>query len=86
MVDTFINYTPSLESPAANLFEVAPDDAADLPFVTRGLNVSSSGTVRITTLGGDEATVYIAAGIIFPVRVRRVFASGTTATSIVAMY
>ncbi len=86
MPDTFAGYTSSLESPAVNLLEVTPDDGADLAFVSRAINVGTSGTVRLTTLNGDTATVYVAAGGAFPIRAQRIFATGTTATNIVAMY
>ena len=85
MNDIFASHTGGLESPASTLISVVPDDAADLAQASRALNVSGSGTVRITTVGGTTATVYVAAGIAFPVRVTRVWASGTTATDIVAM-
>lgn len=86
MTDTFSDYMPSLESPARSLFDVTPDDAVDLPIITRALNVAGSGSIRVTTVDGDIATIFVAAGVAFPVRVRRVFTTGTTATGIVGMY
>jgi len=41
--------------------------------------------VRVTSTGGDTATLYMFAGGCLPVQVRRVWATGTTATGIVAM-
>ncbi|WP_299684363.1 hypothetical protein [uncultured Tateyamaria sp.] len=85
MTDRFASYTPGLEAPAEDVFVVAPDDGADLPQATRALNVAQSGAVRLTTVSGTTATVYVAAGIAFPVRASRIFATGTTATGIVGM-
>ncbi|MEL6562797.1 MAG: hypothetical protein AAF227_01700 [Pseudomonadota bacterium] len=85
MTDRFASYTPGLEAPAAELFEVAPSDGTNLPQATRALNVAQSGTVRLTTVTGTTATVFVAAGIAFPVRATRVFATGTSATGIVGM-
>lgn len=85
MSDPFGNHAPSLESPPTLLMDVSPDDATDLSVPSRALNAQSSGQVRITTTGGTTATLYIAAGIGFPVRATRVWATGTTATGIVAM-
>lgn len=85
MTDRFSGFTTGLESPALNLAPVTPDDATDLAWATRGINVATSGAVRVTTVGGDDATIYIAAGIAFPIRVTRVWATGTTATGIMAM-
>lgn len=68
MSDPFKNYTSGLESPATLLEAVTPDDASDLAIPSRALNVQQSGTVRVTTTQGSTATLFIAAGICFPVR------------------
>lgn len=86
MTDAFNSYTPGLESPASHLEAVILSDTGDLPNVSRALNVSTSGQVRITTIGGTTQSVFIAAGMAFPVRARRVWQTGTTATGVVAMY
>lgn len=85
-MDYFNDYQPGLESPATGLASVTPDDATDLPITSRALNVASSGEIRLTTIRGDTETVYVAAGIAFPVRARRVWATGTTASGVVVMY
>lgn len=85
MLDRFENHMPGLESPAAFVTPVTPDDGTDLAVVSRALNVTQSGIVQITTIGGSVASVYIAAGIPFPVRATRVWATGTTATGIAAL-
>lgn len=86
MTDTFKDFTGGLESPATGLAEITPNDTADLVNVSRALNVSGDGTVRVTTLDGTIATIYIAAGITFPVRVTRIWQTGTAATGIVVMW
>lgn len=86
MTDAFSDFTTGLESPATKLLTVTPDDTADLSDVSRALNVTTTGQVRVTTVGGSTETITIAAGIAFPVRVERVWATGTTATGIVAMF
>lgn len=86
MADKFSAHAESLSSPPAHLMSVTPDDGQDLPHVSRGLNVLVGGTVRVTSAQGETETLMIAAGIVFPVRVRRIWATGTTATGIVAMY
>ena len=85
MSDLFHEYTPGLESPATRLFNITPSDTADLAYVSRALNDAASGSVRVTTKDGDIATVFVAAGIPFPARVKRVWSTGTTATGIVVM-
>lgn len=85
MIDTFSQYRIGLESPAVRLLDVVPSDTADLTEASRALNVSTSGTVRVTTVGGTTATVFVAAGIAFPVRAVRIWNTGTTAVNIVAL-
>lgn len=86
MTDKFSTYAESLESPPSNLIAVTPDDAADLPSASRGLNVAQGGMVRVTTVGGTTGTLMIEAGGVFPLRATRIWATGTTATGIVAMF
>lgn len=85
MTDAFNTYTPGLESPASHLQAITPSDTADLPTFSRALNVSTTGQVRVTTVSGTTQSVFVAAGVAFPVRARRIWATGTTATGIVAM-
>ena len=68
--------------PAITVFDVVPDDTKDLPYVTTALNVHTPGTVRVTTDGGTTSDVTIHPGHSFPLRVRRVWQAGTTATGI----
>lgn len=80
--DAFEGLNPGLQSPALVIEEITPDDLTDLANVTRALNVAVSGTVRVMTLDGAQADVFVAAGTTFPVRVCRVLATGTSATGI----
>ena len=82
MTDPFEGFQAGLESPALHLVEVTPDDAADLTLVSRAINVAESGSVRLTTVSGETGDVFIAAGTAFPIRARRIWATGTTATGI----
>ena len=82
---------------AGSAAAVTPSDTADIPSVstTPGagknngcvLYVGGSGNVRVKTIGGDEVTfVGISSGQFIPVQVLQVFATGTTATNIVALW
>jgi len=88
MTDTFQSWRPGLESPAVNAFSVTPNDSADLANSTRGIYVGVSGDIKIDTVGGDSAVTFVglAAGIIHPIRAKRIYATDTTATSIVGVY
>lgn len=85
MNDPFQHQASGLESPAVRLAGVTPNDTADLAFITRGIAVGTEGFVRLVTLGGDTGRVYVVPGAPFPIRVRRILATGTTATDIVAL-
>lgn len=86
MADAFATFTNGLESPPTRAYAVVPNDANELPFVTRAINVGLSGDVAVVTADGDNAILHIVAGIAFPIRARRVLASGTTATGIVGLH
>lgn len=85
-VDRYSRFSRAPSLPASAVEEIVPDDAADIPNVSLALNVATPGTVRVTTLDGDTVDVQVAAGVAFPLRVTRVWATGTTATGIRALY
>lgn len=85
MADMFKTYQAGLESPPAHAAAIVPSDTQDLPAATRAINVAAAGTVRVTTVGGDEVQLFVAAGIAFPLRARRIWATGTDAAGIVGL-
>lgn len=73
-------------TPAAFAVDITPNDSADLDALTRALYVGVSGDIKLTTAGGDIITLIgVLGGSILPLRCKRVFATGTTATSIVGL-
>lgn len=72
--------TPS--EPAIDVFDIMPDDSQDLARDTIALNVTTPGRVRVTTVGGTTTDVEIHPGHAFPLRARRVWLTGTTATGL----
>lgn len=86
--------TPQLQ--ATGGFAVTPNDSADLNIpgasgtaVGNGaaIYVGTEGSLKVTLLGGDTVTfAYIAAGTFLPIQVKRVWADGTDAGDIVALY
>jgi len=65
---------------------VVPADGSDLPRSGR-LFVGGAGAVKVTTISGTDVTFTgVIAGSVLPVRVKKVFATGTTATNMVVMY
>ena len=85
-----INYSgrsAAITASARAGFAVAPHDEDDLPFETRGLYVGSSGDIVLHLASGDEITLAnVPGGTVLPLRVRRVVATGTTATQLVGLY
>jgi len=87
MTDQFSNFREGLSAPADNAASVTPHDSNDLSIVTRGIYVGTSGDLKVDLSGGDTVTfANIAAGVIHPLRVQRVYSTGTTATDIVGVY
>lgn len=73
--------------PAYNALEVTPNDAVDLANTTRALYVGVAGDVKVDMYGSGTVTfVGVSAGSLLPVRVDRVYSTGTTAASIVALW
>ena len=60
-------------------------DTAELAFVTRAIAVETAGRLQVVTASGDVGGLFVAAGIPFPIRVRQVLATGTTASGIVGL-
>lgn len=85
MKDAFRNQAPGLESPAVRLASVTPNDEADLAFATRAIAVGIEGHVRLTTVAGDTGQILVVPGAPFPIRARRILATGTSASDIVAL-
>lgn len=85
--DPFRGDATSISDPITSGADVTPDDGADLAYVTRGLMVSASGDVAIAFPNGQTLTLTsLAPGQVYPFRAARVYATGTTATGIKALY
>ena len=86
MQDDFETYTTSLTSPARDADPITPDDGADLAAVTRAIYVGSGGALQVQMVSGQTVTFEnVLAGVVYPIRVARVMATGTTATGLVAL-
>lgn len=76
-----------MTDPIENGFSITPSDTVDLTHPTRGIYVGASGNLKVILVSGDTITfVGLSSGTIHPIRVRRVFSTGTTATSILGLY
>ncbi|MEX0279694.1 MAG: hypothetical protein AB3N13_00740 [Arenibacterium sp.] len=86
MQDDFADQTVALTAPATKAEVIAPDDANELAYFTRAIYVGSSGNLSVVMLSGDTVTLSnIQSGVIYPIRVRQVLSTGTTAAGIVGL-
>lgn len=83
MTDHFKSHATGMSDPIINASGVTPDDAADLAITTRALYVGTSGNLRVTLASGDIVTFANVGAGWHPLRVSRVWATGTAASDIV---
>ena len=72
--------------PAKHAAAVTPADDADLADAATALLVGTAGALKVTTTGGETVTFGNVPAGILPVGVVRVFATGTTASNLVALW
>lgn len=87
--DKYSQYPKTLNSPARNAVAVVTSDTVDLSIYAKKLWIGVTGDVKVILVGDlDAAPVTFKAVPVgwLEVQVRRVFATGTTATNIVAVY
>ncbi len=74
-------------APATHAAAVTPNDSTDLSDVTRWVWVGGAGNLAVIMQDGSTPTLTgVPAGSLLPIRVSRVKATGTTATTIVARW
>jgi hypothetical protein len=79
----------AMRNPYSGAAAVTPSDAADLPRApTRALFVGGSGTVVVTMEDGSANVLFTVQAGVLPLRVTRVWATGTTPPTlpVVALY
>jgi len=80
--DPFRSQTRSRAGGPSNLMVVAPNDDADLPFVSQWIYVQTAGALQISTAGGQTLLTPEMASGWHPMEVTRIYATGTTADGI----
>ncbi len=79
----------SQESPADNSYAVTPHDTNEVwAYLPRAIYVGGAGDINMMLEGDEQPTLFVSvpAGAILPLKARVIMATGTTATSIVALF
>lgn len=85
--DKFSRFQESVISPLTTAAAVTPHNTNELSYVTRAIYVGGAGDLAVTMVDGGEVTfVAIPAGTVLPIRVKVVKATGTDASSIIALW
>lgn len=79
-------YSPTFPMFPGDAAAVTPNDAVDLPQISV-IFVGVGGNIKVTTAQGTDVTFTgVNAGTVLPIQVRRVWSTGTTATSLTAVF
>ena len=72
--------------PAHHAVAITPNDSASI-HQARAVYVGTAGDLRLDMPSGATITLNnLAAGVVHPIQARRIYATGTTAADIVALY
>lgn len=72
--------------PAEAAISITPDDDTDVDPVGVVLTAyTTAGACAVHDMNGDTRNIYLALGAVFPLRVKRVLATGTTAAGITGL-
>lgn len=84
-----VNSVPYPWQPAVSASSITVSDTADISTgPTRAIYVGSGGTI-VLLMARDSATVTLSGvqtGSVLPFQVKRVYSTGTTASSLIALY
>ena len=87
--DGLLTHGREAAGPARRAAVATPSDTVDLTTYAKALYVGAAGNVRVLTVGAEDGDAVTFANHPvgwLPVQVRRVLATGTTATQIVAAF
>lgn len=88
MPDRFEQQT-GLTAPGLNAFDAyaAKSDSVDLAINTRAIYVGTAGDVKVNMVGGGTVTFKnVPAGSLLPIRVQRLWSTGTAVTDCIGLY
>ncbi len=77
------NKVTVMASPITGAFAITPNDSNDLAEMTVNLYIGTAGAAKLTMFDGSVVTYANLSAGRHPLRVKRVWATGTTATGII---
>jgi hypothetical protein len=77
---------PVLGQPYWHAAAVTPSDGTDLTNTASALYVGTAGALKVDTAKGETVTFGAVAAGLLPLRVKRVYSTGTVASNIVALW
>lgn len=86
---TKTNYSPTFPQYPAGAFSITTSDTVNLqnPAIVFVGSIAGGTAVKVTTANGDVVTFSgLVAGTVIPVQVLQVWATGTTASSLIGIY
>lgn len=89
MSDHFKDHTAGLSSPAHSGSHISPNDSDKLSVYSRALFVGGAGSLAVELVGQPGSVItmsQVQPGVIYPLRVSKVLATGTTATNIISLW
>lgn len=83
----FNSESTDLDDPATSAVAITPDNGTDLVQTSRYIMVAGAGTMSVDMHGlGTNVQLTLAQDVMYPIRVKRIYVTGTAATGIIAFY
>lgn len=87
MSGEFPGYAADMAAPAMGVSTITPSDSVDLPSPCRGIWVGVAGDITLDgVIAGTAVTLHNVPIGILPIAATRVYATGTDATYLVALF
>lgn len=88
MTDPFESFSDGLNAPGEYSFAIAASDTNDLATIPRAIYVGSGGDIKMQLVHDAAPVVWssVPTGSLLSVRPRRIYATGTSASNLVALY
>lgn len=86
-MDNFSAFPTTPISPARSAEVIIPNDSTDLSQVSRAVYAAAAGDLTVEMADGQTVTfASVPAGVIIPIRVKKVLATGTSAGGLVSLW